>query len=688
MIIGTAGHIDHGKSSLVRVLTGVDTNRLKEEKTRGISIDLGFAYLSTNDGAVLGFVDVPGHERFIRNMLAGATGIDFVLLVVAADDGIMPQTIEHLAIADLLGIERGIVALSKVDLVATSRCEQVALDIHERLSGTCLAGAEIHPISTVTGRGIDGLREKLVAANCAFTAPGADGLFRLAVDRSFTMTGVGTVVTGTVLSGTVEVGAQVRVSPSGLFARVRSIHAQNQPVKRGQAGERCALNLTGDAISKSAIRRGDAVLDPQLHAPTDRVDAEFRVLSNETQAIAHWTPVRLYHAAEEIEARVVLLRSEPIRPGDTAPIQLVLSRPTAAAVGDRYVLRDTSGLRTIGGGRFLDLRAPARRRRTRERLAQLHAFAFTDTARSLAVLLECPPYYVDLNQFARDRALSMQTVGEIAGQLSTVRVRGIKSTYVFLEGSWLGLKRNLLTVMEAFHVANPDKPGVDAQRLRMLLERKLPIDVLCDALNEFVREGDIRVEAGSVRLRNHCATLGEEDELIWSKIAPLLADADRFRPPRGRDIALLLKLPETGIRGVLKSLSRRGDVVEIAPDHFFLRGALVEMIEIADELAGHAANGEFTAAEFRDRINTGRKVAIQVLEFLDRHGVSRRRGDLRRVDRRRIGLFGRATQGQSHVRSSGGETLPVERPDFKPGKDRQPALGGFDPHSLPPNASR
>lgn len=688
MIIGTAGHIDHGKSSLVRALTGVDTDRLKEEKTRGISIDLGFAYLSTNDGAVLGFVDVPGHERFIRNMLAGATGIDFVLLVVAADDGIMPQTIEHLAIADLLGVERGIVVLSKVDLVATSRCEQVALDIRERLSDTCLARAEIHHISTVTGRGIDHLREKLVAASCAFTAAGADGLFRLAVDRSFTMTGVGTIVTGTVLSGAVEVGAQVRVSPSGLFARVRSIHAQNRRVKRGQAGERCALNLTGDGISKSAIRRGDVVLEPQLHAPTERIDAEFRVLASETKAIAHWTPVRLYHAAEEIEARVVLLRSEPICPGDAAPIQLVLGRPTAAAVGDRYVLRDTSGQRTIGGGRFLDLRAPARKRRAPERLAQLHAFGFTDTARSLAALLQCPPYCVDLNQFARDRALSMETIDGIAEQLSTVRAGGLRSTYGFLEGHWLHLKRNMLTVLETFHVANPDKPGIDAPRLRMLLERRLPMDVLSGALIEFAREGIIRFEAGAVRLRDHCATLGAQDELVWSKIAPLLADADRFRPPRGRDIALLLKLPESGIRRVLKSLSRQGEVVEIAPDHFFLRGAVGEMIEIANELAGHAANGEFTAAEFRDRINTGRKVAIRVLEFLDRHGVTLRRGDLRRVDRRRIGLFGRATQSQSRVKASGGEPLPVERPDFKSGRDRQPVLGGFDPHSLPPNTRR
>jgi selenocysteine-specific elongation factor len=648
MIIGTAGHIDHGKSALVRALTGVEPDRLKEEKKRGISIDLGFAYLPTNHGAVLGFVDVPGHERFIRNMLAGATGIDFVLLVIAADDGIMPQTIEHLAIADLLGVGHGIVALSKVDLVSSTRCDQVALDIRERLSGTSLAGAEVHRVSTVSGLGVDELREKLVAVSLGFSARAADGRFRLAVDRSFTLTGAGTIVTGTILSGSVELGEHVRVSPSGLSARVRSIHAQNRPVECGRAGERCALNLTGDGISKSAIRRGDVVLEPHLHAPTDRIDAQFRALASESKAIGHWTPVRLYHAAAEIEARVVPLGGDPIRPGGTAPIQLVLSQPCAAAAGDRYVLRDTSGSRTIGGGRFLDLRAPTRRRRTPERLAQLCAQAYSDPAQSLAALLECPPFYVDLTQFARDRALSVEAIGKVAEECGTVRVIKSGSAYVLSFESWLRLKQDLLAALDAFHSANPDKTGIDVHRLRALLTQKLPVDVLFGALNEFSRTGDIGFEAGSVRLLGHRAKLAAQDEEIWNRIAPLLADADRFRPPRGRDIAVLLKLPEPAVRRVLKSLSRQGETIEVAPDQFFLRSTLEEISQIVGDLARNAANGEFTAAQLRDRINTGRKIAIQILEFLDRHRVTLKRGDVRRVDRRRIGVF---TRGREALRA-------------------------------------
>ena len=643
MIIGTAGHIDHGKTALVHALTGVDTDRLKEEKKRGISIDLGFAYMAARDGSVVSFVDVPGHEKFIRNMLAGATGIDFVLLVVAADDGIMPQTIEHLAIADLLGIKRGIVALSKVDMVSSQRCEEAALEIHERLSCTSLAGAEIHPVSAVTGRGIDELREKLVDAARHFTARAADGRFRLSVDRSFMLTGAGTIVTGTILSGSVDVGAQVRVSPSGLSARVRSIHVQNRPAKRGQAGERCALNLAGDGITKSAIRRGDVVLEPGLHAPTDRIDAHFRLLASEAKPVGHWTPVRLYHAADEIGARVVPLNEGPIRPGDAAHIQLILSRPTAAAVGDRYVLRDTSGSRTIGGGRFLDLRAPARRRRTPERLGQLQALAHEDRGQVLAGLLEQPPRYTDLAEFARDHALSMDAVTALVEQFSTVRVSGSGAIYAFLQESWLRLKRDLLRALGDFHAANPDKTGIDLQRLRLRLERKLPADVLSAALDEFARQGDLAFEAGAVRLLAHRVRLATQDEEIWSKIAPLIAGAHRFHPPKGRDIAALIDSPEAGVRRVLKSLSRQDEVVEIAPDQFFLRSTVAEMTEIIAELADHATKGEFTAAQFRDRINTGRKTAIQVLEFLDRHGVTLRRGDLRRIDRRRIGLFGRAS---------------------------------------------
>ena len=405
MIIGTAGHIDHGKTALVRALTGIDTDRLKEEKARGITIDLGFAYVPTPDGTVLGFIDVPGHEKFVHNMLAGAGGIDFVLLVVAADDGIMPQTLEHLAIIDLLGVCRGVVALTKVDLISAERRRAIVADIVQALERTGLARSEIIPVSIVSGEGLERLRAKLFAEKEATRKSAAAGRFRLAVDRSFSLTGVGTVVTGTVLSGMVAVGNQVTVSPSGMVARVRSIHAQSRPADRGEAGERCALNLAGDGITKDAIRRGDVVLDPDLHAPTDRIDASLRLLSTEVKPIAQWMPVRLHHAATEVAARLVLLGDRPIASGEHGRVQIVLDRPIAAAAGDRFVLRDTSAQRTIGGGRFLDLRAPTRKRRTAERTAQLDSHAIENPKSALVALCECAPYYVNVTTFVRDRAL-------------------------------------------------------------------------------------------------------------------------------------------------------------------------------------------------------------------------------------------------------------------------------------------
>jgi selenocysteine-specific elongation factor len=686
MIIGTAGHIDHGKTALVHALTGVDTDRLKEEKARGITIDLGFAYLPAPDGKVLGFVDVPGHEKFIHNMLAGAGGIDFVLLVVAADDGVMPQTREHLAVVDLLAVGRGIVALTKVDLVSVERREIVTAEIARALDGTGLAGSDVVPVSIVSGEGIESLRARLLAEAQAVEVSAPKGSFRLAVDRSFSLTGVGTVVTGTVLSGTVAVGDHVKISPSGIPARVRSIHAQNRPTDRGQAGERCALNLTGDGIAKDVVRRGDMVLDPELHAPTERIDAALRVLPAELKPITQWMPVRLHHAAAEVGARVVLLGDRPIAAGENAWIQIVLERSIAAAAGDRFVLRDTSGQRTIGGGRFLDLRAPTRKRRTPERMVQLDAHAIEDPERALVAQFECAPGYVDLTSFARDRALSAAEVERLAEKLGLIRIP-LQHTFVALSpGRWMQLKRGILDRLTAFHADNPDLPGMGLERLRLLIEPRLPAPAFASALQGLARFKQVALDGAWVRLPGHEVRLTAAEETLWRHVRPLIADKERFRPPRVRDIAGMIGVGEADIRKLFKLLGRLGKVDEVAHDHFFLRGTVAEMVEIAADLAAKATNGQFTAAEFRDRLANGRKVAIQILEFFDRHGVTLRRGDLRRINKHRLDLFRRQPDEPQQSSNSGRESSPVGRPDFKSGRGREPVFGGFDSHSLPPTS--
>jgi len=642
MIIGTAGHVDHGKSSLVRALSGTDPDRLKEEKERGITIDLGFAYWKQDDGSVIGFVDVPGHERFVHTMLAGAHGIDLVLLVIAADDGIMPQTHEHLAIMRLLGLTRAVVALTKTDLVDAPRREAVTADITGLLAPTPFADAEIIPVSVITGAGIDALAAQLRAAPALDRAGGLR--FRLAVDRCFSLTGAGTVVTGTVLSGDVSVGDRVLVSPAGLEARVRSLHRQNQAAESAAAGDRCALNLVGPAITRTAIQRGDMVLDPVLHAPTRRIDARISVLDEGTRPLTSWMPIRLHHAAAAIAGRLVPLDVDRVAPGTVALVQLVLEAPIAALAGDRMVLRDTGASRTLGGGTLLDLRAPDRRRRTPERLAVLDRMDAPPTPDTLRGLAGQDPWLIDLDLFLRDHGLAASPGNALLDAANLIVLPGEGTRWGTTPTVWTALRQSAVAVLDAFHATNPDLQGMTGPRLRLAVEPRIAPTPFRAALAGLQEAGDLVVQGAWVRRPTHVARLSPEDEAIWRAILPHLSDAERFRPPRVRDFAQSLRTEERRIRRVLKAVARRGDVDEVAVDHFFLRSTVAEMVAITARLSDPAGT-LFNAASFRDHLgdgnhNAGRKVAIQVLEFLDRHGVTVRRGDERFLNRRREGLFG------------------------------------------------
>jgi selenocysteine-specific elongation factor len=680
MIVGTAGHIDHGKTSLVRKLTGVDTDRLKEEKARGISIDLGFAYWPRPSGEIIGFVDVPGHEGLVHNMLAGATGIDFVVLVIAADDGVMPQTREHLAIMDLLGLERGLVALNKCDLVAEDRLARVRRDVEAVLMGTGLEGCEIVSVSAVTGDGLPDLAAHLDAAAAMATLRPKDGRFRLAVDRSFTLTGLGTAVTGTVMSGSVRPDDQILVSPTGLEARVRSINAQNRPVELGEAGQRCALVLSGPQISKDVVRRGDVVLDPALHAPAARIDASLRVLPSEPRPIGQWFPVKAHHAAAEIPGRVVVLRDAPIAPGETDYVQLVLERPLAGAVGDRFVIRDTSSSRTVGGGTFIDLRAPERRRRTPERRTEIEALAQRDPATALARVLAGPSGWADLDAFVRDRAIGPSEAARLQSDLALVVLPTKAGPAAISPQTWERLRAHIRRTLDTFHAERPDFPGIGLEQLRKGEKPTLPAPIFLAAVRKLAETGDITLDRTWVRRPGHQVKFSQEEERIWALIRPRLAQ-EPYRPPRVRDIANAMSIDEAFVRRLMRMAVRRGDVEEIAHDHFFLSPVVQQMAEIAIDVAAHAVEGRFTAAEFRDRLDNGRKVAIQILEFFDRHGFTIRRQDLRRINPARIEFFApKAAQA-----ASGGVPLPVGRPDFKSGWGRQTVSGGFDSHPPPPS---
>jgi len=637
MIVGTAGHVDHGKTTLVHALTGIDTDRLKEEKARGITIDLGFAYMPGPAEEPIGFVDVPGHERLVRTMVAGAAGIDFALLVIAGDDGVMPQTREHLEILELLGLTRGVVAVTKCDRIDDERRGTVAGEIAAALAGTPFAGAELVFLSSRTGEGIDTLRDRLAAAAATGVERRRDGIFRLPVDRAFNLAGVGTVVTGTALSGRVAVGDEVTVMPGNRRARVRSLHAQNREAATGQAGERCALALAG--IGKDEVGRGAWVCGGSDTEDTRRFDADLSLLAGEPRPLRDWTPVHFHCGASDVAARVVVLAGDGLAPGQRQPVQIVLDQPLPLRHGDLFVLRDQSGQRTIGGGTVLDPRAPQRKRRSPDRMARLDALRSADPADALRALLALDPGFEDLRAFAADRGLAAEQAEALRTRLSLPVLRAGETGFVHLEARWTRIQDAVATLLAGFHADNPELPGIAGERLRLTLAPVLPKPLFAAVRERLAAEKRIALQGHWVRLPSHVAELGAEDRRIATLMTPMIAE-ERFRPPRVRDIGQALSFSETSVRRACKALVRTGELVEVAHDHFFLRGSVVEMAEIAATLTRASATGLFTAAEFRDRLDNGRKVAIQILEYFDRHGLTLRKGDLRRVVKAPDLIFG------------------------------------------------
>lgn len=627
MIVGTAGHIDHGKTALVKALTGVDADRLKEEKARGITIDLGYAYSDLGDGRQLGFVDVPGHERFVHNMLAGATGIDAALLVVSAVEGIKPQTVEHLQIVDLLGLDRGIVALTKSDLTDDDQILERMAEVETLLASTSLKGAEIIPVSALTGQGIDELKAKLLALG--ESGKGVTGFARLAVDRCFVLSGAGVVVTGTIHAGEIKVDDRLVLTPSGLEARVRSLHAQNRPAEVGRAGERCALNLAGPKLSKEAIRRGDWVVSPELHVPTDRIDVRLKLLASEEQPLKHWSPVHVHLGSAHAMGRVALLEGDKMAPGESGLAQLVLEEKLGALAGDRVILRDPSATRTLAGATVIDPFGPPRNRRAERRRAELAAMGDAD-AEVLPKLLRLEAGFVEMARFGQSRNLRP---AEVEGLLRAAGGESLEG-FGFLAETLAAARLDIVDTLKAFHEAKPDAPGLQPERLRVTLKKRWPIPVFRILLDREVRAKKVTVDGPFLRIPGHSLTLGPKDEALWNKVAAELR-RERFKPPRVRDFAQAYSVPEPDMRRLLQRLARIGRVVEVAPDQYFLRPVVAEMIGIA-----HAFGRDFTAAEFRDKLDNGRKVAILILEFFDRHGVTVRRGDLRRVVPQKLEQYG------------------------------------------------
>jgi selenocysteine-specific elongation factor len=626
MIVGTAGHIDHGKTSLVRALTGVDTDRLKEEKARGISIELGYAYVPVDGAAgeaepVLGFVDVPGHERLVHTMVAGAGGIDFALLVIAADDGVMPQTREHLAILDLLGVARGAVALSKADRVDAARLREVQAQVAALLEPTALRGAPVFPLDAMTAGdpGVAALRAFLHNAAAAAARRDESGVFHLAVDRVFTLAGQGTVATGTVRAGRVHVGDSVTVMPAGVSVRVRGIHAQNRAADAGRAGQRCALNLAG--IEREAIARGDWLADARLFRPSLRWDANLRLLPGAATLLRNWTPLHVHCGTAHQVAHAVLLDAERLGADESGRVQLVFDAPMCAVVGDRFIVRDAQAARTVGGGTILDADPPERRRRSPVRMAWLTSVERLLAGEGVAALLEQSPYGIALEDLVR---LCTTEPERIALPDSAYRIETVQGSFVFLAAHWHALRERVLAALREFHARQPDEAGADGGRLRRLAVPALAEAAWQRLLADLLSDAAIRREGPWLHLPEHRVEPSEEERRLLQRLHPLI-DAGGYDPPWVRDLAQAAGTGEDVVRRTLRRSAASGFTHQVVRDLFYTNARVAELAAVLGGLAHR--HGAVEAAQYRDALGIGRKRAIQILEFFDRVGYTRRARD-------------------------------------------------------------
>jgi selenocysteine-specific elongation factor len=626
LIIGTAGHVDHGKTALIRALTGAETDRLKEEQERGMSIDLGFASFRLPGGRLAGVIDVPGHERFLKHMLAGAGGIDLVVLVIAADEGVMPQTREHLEILQLLRTNKGVVAITKADLVDEEWLELVQDEVQTALRRTFLHGAPMIPVSSVTGSGLPELTATLERLAEEVETRPVIGPWRLPVDRAFTVGGFGTVVTGTLMSGTVRVGDRAEILPDGLETRVRGIQTHGQSTQEAEAGTRVALNLAG--VGLEGVERGDVCCAPGFLRPTLSLDARLDVLASCPREVKNRTRVRLYLGSAELLARLTLLDAEVLTPGSSGLVQLRLELPTACAKGDRYVLRFYSPMHTIGGGAVLEPHAAKHRRFDAAALENLTVKEQGSPEELLSEAVQrggltpsTPPKVAQQLGMPVEEARSLIERLKEEGRLVATDGEGVLHAHQ-VEAA----ENQLLGVLREFHAAQPLRVGMSREELRSRLSRVMEAKGFGLILGRLERAGKVQPLNGRVKVAGHQPQYTPEQAQAAEAVESALLEAP-VAPPNFEEIVQNRRLPPATAREVWEALLDAGTVVRVAEGVFFHRQALDH---VSEKVRAHLAEKQkMTAAEFRDLIGSTRKYAVPLLEWLDQARVTRRVGDER-----------------------------------------------------------
>jgi selenocysteine-specific elongation factor len=628
LILGTAGHIDHGKTSLVKALTGIDTDRLKEEKARGITIELGFAHLELPGGLRFGIVDVPGHERFVRTMVAGVGGMDLVLLVIAADEGIMPQTREHLEICALLGVKRGIVVLTKKDLVDPDWLDLVTEEVRDYLAGSFLAGAPILALSSRTGDGIAELKQELSRMAGEIEQKRGDTPFRLPVDRVFTVTGFGTVVTGTLLSGGISVGDEVEVLPEGKGCRVRGVQSFGSKVERGGAGERLAVNLQG--IEHTEVQRGDVVVPKGMYRPTSAVDVRLDYLPSAPKDLKHRATLRLHSATYEVPAKVILLDRDALKPGESCFVQLRLARPVLLLPGDPFVVRTYSPQATLGGGTVLDPAPPRRRRRSAEALELLAAAESGSDQERIRLLVESSLYSgLALEDMVNRSGMSGKRIDAALGPLLSggAVLQVVKEPRIFLgRDAFAALKQRLGEELRDYLAENPMQEGIGKEELKSRIPKRSDPRFFGPLLASMEKEGGALSDRDIVRLPGRKAGVTQDQAGLQSALEVALKKG-WGEPPTIKELCDLLNCTEKQLLDHANLLCREGRAAKVKGDVFYAPGALDE---IREKLVAYLREKkEITPPEFRELTGLSRKFMIPLLEFFDQEKLTIRLGDKR-----------------------------------------------------------
>ena len=628
-IIGTAGHIDHGKTSLIKALTGQDTDRLKEEKERGISIDLGFAHFDLPDGSQAGVVDVPGHERFIKNMLAGAHGIDLVLFTVAADDGVMPQTEEHLDIVHLLGVKMAIFAITKADLVSSERIQEVEEEITILTLGTVLEDAPIVPVSSVTGQGLTELKDLICRTLKSTDKSVPSGYFRLPVDRAFVMQGHGVVVTGTALSGEVKTGDHVRCLPGGELFRIRSLQVHGRSVEAAGWGQRVALNLSGP--ERASIERGHVICHENLTLTSDRFDAFLEVRPAAAKGIKNHQRIRVHLGTAERLGKVILLDAkDKVGPKESTYCQITLSEPLLALRNDHFIIRDETAKKTLGGGVVIHPWASKHRRREpnlQNRLQSLHLGNVTQLTESF--LNESADFALPLESIQQFLNLQEEVVREELDKIKSLRAFNAEGERIYTTDSkWLRLKDTILVTLKEFHKTHALVPGMDMEELRGKLPYTLSAKIFRAVVDALVSDKTIAKEENLLRTSEHRLQLGGQEKSLMDGIKKILGEQP-MSPPELKEIEKQLGVNRTKLTEMMRLLERDRSVIRVATDLYYLPGTVDQVRAVLKKFISE--KGEITAASFRDLIGSSRKYTIPLLEYFDREGLTIRIGDVRRL---------------------------------------------------------